>query len=207
MDGTLQAMCMNTTGAIVSYFSRSATTMAIRSTASHGGVATITEPAPTGAAPYGSGNRPQVRYTYEARTARYKSSTSSYINGPATTVLKQTSVCNTGNNSCTGQARETQTTTAFQSTSSANNILATGITTKAGDGSVQSTTTMGWDAYARPAWVDGPRSGSADRTYFQHDALGRRLIENGPDPVAALLGLHAGRYKSVARSNYEATLQ
>ncbi len=150
--------------------------------ASHGGVLTMTSPAPAGAAPYGSGNRPQVRYTYETRTARYLSGSSTYTNGPATTVLKQTSACNTGNNSCTGQARETRMTTTFQSTSSPNNILATGITTAAGDGSVQSSATMGWDAYARPAWVDGPRSGSADRSYFQHDVLGRQLIMNGPDP-------------------------
>lgn len=149
---------------------------------SHGGVLTSTSPAPSGPAPYGSGNRPQVRYTYDTRNARYTSGSGSYTNGSAITVLTQTSVCNEGNNSCAGQSRETRTTNTFQSSSVPNNILATGIAVSAGDSSVQSSIGIGWDVYSRQTFIDGPRSGSTDRTFFQHDVLGRRLIENGPDP-------------------------
>ena len=148
----------------------------------HGGVETITSPAPTGAAPYGSGNRPQVRHTYSTRNARYKSGSSSYVDGPATTVRTETSVCTSGDNSCLGEARETRTTIGFQSSTSPNNLLITSMTTAAGNGSVSSTVKMGWDVYARPTYVDGPLAGSVDRAHFRHDVLGRRIVDNGPDP-------------------------
>ena len=151
----------------------------------HGGVLTVTSPAAAGAAPYGSGHRPQVRYTYGTKNARYKTGSSSYSNGPATAVVLTTSVCRSGNSSCSGQERETKTTTAYETSSSPNNILTTSVTTAAGDGSLSQVVATGWDVYARPTYVDGPLAGTADRVYFKHDNLGRRQIEVGPDPDGA----------------------
>ena len=149
---------------------------------SHGGVLTITSPALAGSAPYGSGNRPQVRHAYTTRTARYKSGASSYVNGAAITVPSTVKACVTGNNSCAGQARELVQTTAYQSTSSANNILPISTTMRAGDNSISSTTATGWTVHARPLYTDGPLSGTADRTYNQYDVLGRVTMTSGIDP-------------------------
>ena len=148
----------------------------------HGGVTSVTAPAPSGAAPYGSGNRPETRFEYTARTARYKNGASSYINGTAIYVPTATRMCTSGNNSCAGQARETVVISGYESAAVPNNILVTSVTTKAGDNSVTSSVTTGWDALARPSFVDGPLLGTADRTYLQYDALGRVLVSASPDP-------------------------
>jgi len=166
---------------------------------SHGGVATVTSPAKSGTAPYGTGDRPQIRYAYTTKTARYLSGPSSYTNGAATTVRSSTSFCNTGNSSCNGEARETDRTIGFEASGSANNILVTSITSAAGDASASQVVSFDWDVYARLAWVDGPRSGTADRTFFQHDVLGRRIITNGPDPD----GGGALKHRAT-RTNYDA---
>ena len=148
----------------------------------HGGVTTVTAPAPSGAAPSGSGNRPQTRLEYATRTARYKNGASSYINGSAIYVLTATKTCTSGNNSCAGQAREMVVSPSYEATTAPNNILVTSVTTRAGDNSVSSTVTTGWDDLARPSFVDGPLLGTTDRSYLQYDALGRVLVSASPDP-------------------------
>ncbi|MDJ0761223.1 MAG: RHS repeat-associated core domain-containing protein [Woeseiaceae bacterium] len=169
---------------------------------SHGGIKDITYPGKTGSAPDGTGDTAQERFGYTTRTARYLTTGSGvYSNGVSTTVLSSKSVCNTGNNSCNGQARETDTTYGFEASGSPNNILVTSVTAAAGNASVSyvsQTVTFDWDAYARLKWVDSPRSGPADRTYFQHDVLGRRTITNGPDPDAS----GSMKHRAV-RTNYD----
>ncbi len=150
----------------------------------HGGLKSVTYPGESGGAPFGSGNTPQVRYAYGTRTARFRNSSdpSSLIDGPPTVVRTSVSLCNTGNSPCLGQARETVTTFEFEPTSLRNNILATSVTMASGDGLKSSTTTLGWDEYARQSWIDGPDTGAADRAHFAYDALGRRIFSSGPDP-------------------------
>jgi YD repeat-containing protein len=150
----------------------------------HGGVATVTQPDPDGAAPYGSSSadRPQFTYEYTTRRAYYEMPSGGFGDGLATTVPSVMHYCAEGNNSCAGEARQTRQILGYEATGVANNILVNSIQTRSGDSSVSQTFGFDWDEYARPRYVDGPRAGTSDRTYFRHDALGRRITTNTPDP-------------------------
>src|SRR5690606_19802648 len=85
--------------------------------ATHGGLLTVTLPAPSGSAPVGSGTRPQTRYTYATFNARYLNSPSTFVYGPSVYRLVQISSCAT-QSSCNGTADETRTTIAYQTSGS-----------------------------------------------------------------------------------------
>lgn len=148
----------------------------------HGGITKVTAPAPSGAAPYGSGNRPEMRYAYATRRANYKDTFITFTNGSPIYVQTAMKTCTSGNNSCAGQAREMVIAPAYQTQFQPNNILVTDVTTKAGDNSVSSTVATGWDRFGRPEYVDGPLAGTSDRSFTQYDILGRVLMTHGPDP-------------------------
>lgn len=165
----------------------------------HGGMTKMVMPAPIGAAPYGTGDRPETRYSFAARTARFKSGPSSYVNGASVYAPIDTRTCVSGNNSCVGQARELVSSTGYQSTSSPNNILPLTVTSRSGDSAVTTTTTTGYDYLARPVWVDGPLSGTADRIHTQYDLLGRVTMVSGIDPDGA-----GPRKRPATRTTYDA---
>lgn len=142
----------------------------------HGGILTVTGPSPDGVS-----SRPQARYGYTTQSARYKTDASTYANGSNIYVQSAVHTCNIGS-SCTGLASETVVATSYQASSSQNNILPVQVTTSGGDGSASSTVSTSWDALARVSSVDGPLPGPADSTYFQYDALGRKLVVANPDP-------------------------
>ena len=131
----------------------------------HGGVATVTGPAPTAGAV-----RPQTRYHY-ARLDVHGAPSSSGVY-----VLADTSSCATLA-SCAGTADETVTTYTY-----GDNYLLKSVTIAAGDGSVSSTKSMTYDKVGNMITVDGPLAGAADVTTFKYN-LNRQLTATvSPDP-------------------------
>ena len=112
----------------------------------HGGVTVITAPDPDGSGPL---VRPETRYTYASKQARYKSGSSSYTNGPATYVLTETSACATLS-SCANGSDETRTVTTWPTTSSPNNLQPVSVTIRSGDNAISSTTTTTYNDFGWP---------------------------------------------------------
>lgn len=125
----------------------------------HGGVTSVTAPAPTGGAV-----RPQTRYAY------------TLLNGPSTGSgqamyqLTGMSACQT-TASCTGTADEVRTSVVYGA-----NLLPASVSTGAGDGSLTATQAMTYDAVGNLVTVDGPLPGPADtsRTFYN---ASREVVE------------------------------
>lgn len=150
--------------------------------AGHGGVLTVTSPAPSGSAPVGSGTRPQTRYTYSQLYAYYRqaSSPSTPIQAPSAVYrLTGTSACAT-TSSCANGADETVALISYDTTGSADNVLPTEVTVRAGNSAVSTTTQSTYDQIGNMVETDGPLSG--DATKFVYDNARRRLGIIGPDP-------------------------
>lgn len=131
----------------------------------HGGVLTVTAPAPSG-----SGARPQTRYSYTATTA---------VSGEPVYLLTGASTCRAGvAPACVGTADETRSTTSYNST----NLLPVTQTTSDGTGTLSATQTLSYDSVGNLQTVDSPLAGSADTTTYRYDS-GRRLVGTiSPDP-------------------------
>lgn len=123
----------------------------------HGGLLTVTAPAPTGGAV-----RPQVRTAYGS------------VNGVR--LPEAVSSCQTAA-SCLNTADEVRTTIGYNS-----NGLPAVVSTAAGDGSIVATVSTVYDAYGDPYTVDGPLPGTADTVRYFHDAARQRVGVVGPDP-------------------------
>ncbi|MBX3429715.1 MAG: hypothetical protein KF779_09050 [Hyphomonadaceae bacterium] len=149
----------------------------------HGGVLTITSPAPSGSTPVGSGTRPQTRLSYTQLYAYYRQSSGGGVTAAPTGVyrLTGTSACATSS-SCSGGSDETATTITYGSTGVANNRLPLTVSTGAGNGSLTATTSNTYDNVGNVTAVDGPLSGTGDTTQYVYDAARRRLGVIGPDP-------------------------
>lgn len=126
---------------------------------SHGGVLSITAPAPSG-----SGDRPQTRYSYTLTDDEYQ--------------LTGISACASGTApSCVGTSSEQRTVLAYDA-----NGNVTSSTQRDGTGALAATSTMTYDAAGNLLTVDGPLSGTADTTRYRYNA-GRELIGVvGADP-------------------------
>lgn len=142
----------------------------------HGGVLTVTAPAPTGSAPVGLGTRPQTRYTYDDFSAWYKDSSGSIVQAasPVWRVI-ETSQC-TASASCDGQAEEVLTSTTYQSGSSgsASNVMPLSVANGAGNGSLTATVATTWTIFGDPATVTDPLS---NVTTYGYDAMRQRIGE------------------------------
>ncbi|MFL9841158.1 RHS repeat-associated core domain-containing protein [Sphingomonas sp. ST-64] len=146
----------------------------------HGGVLTVTLPAPSG-----SGTRPQTRYSYATQQAQIKNSSGTIVgSGQNVMLLTGVSQCVTGS-VCTGTDDERKQTVVYGSTGAANNLLPTSVTVAAGDGAISSTTTASYDAIGNLTTVDGPLSGTADTTTYRYDAYRRPVGMIAPDPDGA----------------------
>ncbi len=143
----------------------------------HGGVTSVTAPAPTpGAA------RPQTRIAYAPQTAWYKNAAGVLAAAPsAVTLPVSTSSCVTGS-SCVGTAQEVKTSIVYGAPGVANNLLPTAVTTGAGDGSLSATTAMTYTPNGDVATVDGPLAGTADTTTYRYDNARQLVGVVGPDP-------------------------
>jgi len=145
----------------------------------HGGVLTITAPAPTG-----GGVRPQTRYAYTALYAWYKNSGGSIVQAPSSvTRVTEVSACMT-TASCDAAADESLTAISYGATGVANNLLPVSTSSGAGNGSLTATVASTYNSFGDLLAVDGPLSGTADTTRYRYD-LGRQLIGVvGPEPDA-----------------------
>ncbi|HEY0411754.1 MAG TPA: RHS repeat-associated core domain-containing protein [Allosphingosinicella sp.] len=146
----------------------------------HGGLLTVTLPAPTTGAV-----RPQTRLGYSALSAYYKNSSGTIVAAPSAVYrLTAVSACRTGS-SCAGTADEVKTTAAYGSSGAANNLLATSVSSGDGTGTLTATTAMTYDNVGNPLTVDGPLSGTADTVRYRWDADRRRVGTVSPDPDGA----------------------
>ncbi len=127
--------------------------------ATHGGVLTVTAPAPSG-----SGDRPETRYAYTLSGGEYR--------------LTGVSTCASGvAPGCVGTADESRTVIGHDGQGRVNSVQR-----RDGTGSISAVTTATYTAVGDVETVDGPLSGSADTTRIRYDA-GRRVVGViGPDP-------------------------
>lgn len=148
----------------------------------HGGVLTVTAPAPTSGAA-----RPQTRTSYATRYAYYRQTSggSPTASSLGVTVPTQTSACASGSApSCVGTTAETRTTIDWgpQTSGTANNLLPVSTTSGDGTGALAATNTATYDNIGNMLTVDGPLSGTDDTTTFRYDVLRRRVGVISPDP-------------------------
>ena len=151
----------------------------------HGGLLTVTAPAPTAGAA-----RPQTRITYAPQTAYYKNSSGVITAAPSSVTLPTSvSSCATGS-SCTGTANELRTTMTYGSAGVANNLLPTSVSQGSGAAPSLSVTTMTYTAEGAIETVNGPLAGTADTTRYRYDGRRRLIGVIGPDPDGAGTGLN-----------------
>ncbi len=145
--------------------------------ATHGGVLSITAPAPAAGAA-----RPQTRITYAPQTAWYKNALGVLAAAPSAVILPvTTSSCVTGS-TCAGGANEVKTSIVYGASGVANNLLRTSVTTGAGNGSLSAATAMTYTPNGDVATVDGPLAGTADTTTYRYDNARQLVGIIGPDP-------------------------
>jgi RHS repeat-associated protein len=165
----------------------------------HGGVTSITLPAPSGTAPIGSGTRPQTRYAYDDFTAWYKNSGGSIV-AAATPVWRQigASQCTTSA-SCTGLAEEVVSSIVYQtgSSSAASNVLPISASNGSGDGLLTATVATTWTNYGDPLTVDGPRADVADVVNYRYDRMRQQVGVISADPDGA-----GGQLRPAVRTTY-----
>jgi RHS repeat-associated protein len=131
----------------------------------HGGVLTVTAPAPTTGAV-----RPETRITYVRVN-------SSGVEGSVGVFMPKTiSACQTSA-SCAGAAEEAKTTFVYGS-----KLNVASITAATGNGSVSATTAFAYDAAGNVTSVDGPQPGTADQSLAAYNATRQPLWQIGPDP-------------------------
>jgi RHS repeat-associated protein len=132
--------------------------------ATHGGLLTVTGPAPGG-----SGDRPQTRYAYTLSNGEYR--------------LTGVSACAAGTTAsptCVGTASESRATIAYDT-----NGNITSRTLADGTGALSAVETMSYDALGNLLTVDGPLSGSADTIRYRYNAARQLVGAVGPDPDGA----------------------
>ena len=146
----------------------------------HGGVLTVTAPAPTTGAV-----RPQTRIAYAAQTAQYKNSGGVIVPAATSVTLPVSfSACTTGS-SCIGTVNEVKSSIVYGSAGVANNLLPTSTTSGNGAGTLSATTTLTYTPNGDRASVNGPLAGSDDTTTYRYDAARQLVGVIGPDPDGA----------------------
>ena len=131
----------------------------------HGGVLTVTSPAPTSGA-----TRPQTRYVYTLTNGEYQ----------LTGVWQcQTASGAFGGNpaACASGADEAKTTVAYDS-----NGNVTSVSSGSGNASLTATASATYDDLGNLLTVDGPLSGTADTTRFRYNAARQLVGVISPDP-------------------------
>lgn len=137
----------------------------------HGGVLTITRPAPST-----GGVRPQTRYSYTLTTVGTSTSPGHVY------LLTGTSQCQT-TASCAGSADETKSSLAYDAYG--NPIAAS---EGDGTGALTAINAMTYDGFGNLLTVDGPLSGTADTTRIRYDSARRLVGVTSPDPDGAGTG-------------------
>jgi RHS repeat-associated protein len=153
--------------------------------ATHGGLESVTAPAPTPGAV-----RPQTRIAYAAQTAYYKNSSGVIAGAPSSVTLPVvTSACVSGTvSTCPNTADEVQTTVFYGLTGVANNLLPTQVTKGDGvpsGGGVKAVTVLNYTPEGDLQEVNGPLAGSGDVTQYRYDSARQLIGVVGPDPDGA----------------------
>ncbi|KAK0341814.1 hypothetical protein LTR94_024867, partial [Friedmanniomyces endolithicus] len=146
----------------------------------HGGVTTITAPAPTAGA-----TRPETRISYAAQTAYFKPNPSSGITAATSSVVlpTATSACSVGTAAaCVGTANESRTTIAYGTAGIANNLVPTLVTARDGTGSLSAPTAFTYTPDGDIASVNGPLDGVSDTLFFRYDSARRQVGTVSADP-------------------------
>lgn len=149
----------------------------------HGGILTVTPPAPSSGA-----NRPQVRYAYEAKTAYYIQSSGGGVTAASSSIYlpTQSASCRSAAYpGCIGGNNEAVAIIGYGSTGVANNLQPVTMTQERGSGTDSVTTTLSYDDFGNVVQSDGPRTAYDDSTYFRYDALQRLVGTISPDPDGA----------------------
>ncbi|WP_156035564.1 RHS repeat domain-containing protein [Caulobacter sp. UNC358MFTsu5.1] len=156
----------------------------------HGGVLTVTSPAPTSGA-----IQPQVRTSYAPFYAWYKNAAGAIVQDARPTYLPvATSVCATLGPAtatapapCVNTADEVRTTTTYEagSASLGSNLLALATSSGDGAGTLTATTTVTYSYRGDVRTVDGPLPGGADITRTAYDDGRQPVMVIGPDPDGA----------------------
>jgi RHS repeat-associated protein len=133
----------------------------------HGGLLTVTLPAPTTGA-----TRPQTRYSYTLTASPVSTTASTYL-------PTSTSACRTGS-SCSGTADEAKSTIGYDS-----QFEPTSMTAGAGDNSLLASSATTYDPAGNVLTVDGPLSGGADTMRYRYNAARERIGTVSPDPDGA----------------------
>ncbi|WP_428153828.1 RHS repeat domain-containing protein [Brevundimonas sp.] len=145
----------------------------------HGGVLSVTPPAPTtGAA------RPQTRIAYAAQTAWYKNGAGNVVAAPSPIVLPVSiSACATGTAAaCVDTADEVRTTLSYGVGGVANNLLPMSVAEGSGADPSMTVTTLTYAASGDTRSVDGPLTGAEDTTTYRYDVQRQPVGVIGPDP-------------------------
>lgn len=150
--------------------------------ATHGGLVSVTAPAPTAGA-----TRPQTRYGYTLTNGEYR--------------LTSMSACQAGTvATCVGTADEARTTAAYDANS---NIVS--VTRSNGSGTLSSAQAMTYDPVGNLLTVDGPLAGTADTIRYRYNGARQIVGVVGPDPDGAGSLKHRA-VRTVYRSDGLATL-
>ena len=146
----------------------------------HGGVATVTGPAPsTGVTP------PQTRYSYTSLNGEYR--------------LTSISVCASGTApACVGTSAETVSEMAYDANGNATSTTQRSGNTS-GAGAVSATTAMTYDNLGNLQTIDGPLAGSADTTRYRYNGARQVVGAIGPDPDGPGTGTPL-RHRAVRRT-------
>jgi RHS repeat-associated protein len=129
----------------------------------HGGVTSVTSPAPTGGA-----TRPQTRYSYTQVTA---------VTGQPVYMLTGVSACQSSS-SCSGGSDEAKTTNSYETS----NLLLASASSGNGSGTLSATSAMTYDPIGNLLTVDGSLSGAADTTRYRYNSARERIGTVSPDP-------------------------
>jgi RHS repeat-associated protein len=127
--------------------------------ATHGGIVSVTAPAPTTGA-----TRPQTRYDYTLTNGEYR--------------LTSISACQAGAApACIDTADEYRAIIAYDA-----NANVTSVTRRNGSNTISSAQTMTYDPVGNLLTVDGPLSGAADTTRYRYNGARQIVGVIGPDP-------------------------
>ena len=131
----------------------------------HGGLLTVTAPAPGG-----SGDRPQTRLSYTQVTA---------VTGQPVYLQTGVSACASGTSpSCVGTTSEGRTVTAYDT----DNLRVTSVTQRNGDNTISAANAFTYDAVGNLLTDDGPLSGTADTIRYRYNSRPAAGRHDRPGP-------------------------